>query len=236
MALKFNKCSIFSLLYSQCSENLTRLKRSTKVILPDKILDSIIIKYRGEDLPKPLIFKITSSVGIEVIVGVHSFTSIGNRIFAPEQIMERLCIGDYEEMVDIELCHPLIGTKMVLQPYTDSFIKHPDPKMVLENRIQQYYQVLTKGTDIMIEHSDEVHRLRIVELEPSDTILTLNTDIILEFLPSLETLERERLEKIAQEEQEKIAKEAAEKEAAKKEKYKKKKFVAFSGKGYRLGD
>jgi len=231
MEFTLQKCSIYPFVYSQGSEDLSELEFSSKIILPNSVLDTIIIHYQDKELPEPLCFKITSITGVSIYTSVHSFNSFGNNIYVTDKMLEKLCIESIGEKVVIELFQPPKGSKMCIQPYHDSFIKLDNPKKILETTIEKFYPILTKKNDIFIKYMDEIHKIRIIDLEPYETVLSYNTDIILEFLPSLETIERERLEQ----KRLKLERDKQKAQDNLKKKSSKKKFIPFSGKGYKLG-
>tara|TARA_Y100000590_G_C15703593_1_gene1007716 strand:- start:1452 stop:2171 length:720 start_codon:yes stop_codon:yes gene_type:complete len=237
MTLILHKCSIYPLAFDTSTSNIKELLYSTKAIFPDSILDAIILHFKDTPLPEPLTFKITSQLGMSAHVTVHTFSSLSNRICVPQHILNKLCIQKFGEKVSIDLFEPPKGSKIVLQPNDDCFSQLLGAKNILEKVIKQNYPILIEKESIKFVHDSYTHSITIVKTEPYIIISTYNTDIVVEFLPSIETIKREKELEIAKlkekESKEKLTTQTPPEH--KNTQNNKNKFVPFSGKGYRLG-
>lgn len=152
-----------------------------KIIISNYILEQILSK---EDIiinEEPLIFKITSTNGKSIYVGMHD-SIIDERCFCHYRILQELFIEENSE-VTLEVVKLPKGTKVKIQPSNKEFLEIQDFKSVLEFNLVQNYNVISKGTNITIEHESKLYDLQIVELEPQDAVSLFNTDIEVEFMP-----------------------------------------------------
>ena len=152
-----------------------------KIIISNYILEQILSKDEIVINEEPLIFKITSTNGKSIYVGMHD-SIIDERCFCHYRILQELFIEENSE-VTLEVVKLPKGTKVKIQPSNKEFLEIQDFKSVLEFNLVQNYNVISKGTNITIEHESKLYDLQIVELEPQDAVSLFNTDIEVEFMP-----------------------------------------------------
>ena len=152
-----------------------------KIIISNYILEQILSNNEYEISDEPLMFKITSSNGKSIYVGMHD-SIIDERCFCHYRILQELFIEENTE-VTLEVVKLPKGTKVKIQPSNKEFLEIKDFKTVLEYNLVQNYNVISKGTNITIEHESKLYDLQIIELEPQDAVSLFNTDIEVEFMP-----------------------------------------------------
>lgn len=155
-----------------------------KIIISNYILEQILgSEQENEDIigDEPLIFKITSVNGKSIYVGMHD-SIIDDKCYCHYRILQELFIDENSE-VNLEIIKLPKGTKVKIQPSNKDFLEIEDFKTVLEHNLVQNYNVISKGSNITIEHQSKLYDLQIVELEPQDAVSLFNTDIEVEFMP-----------------------------------------------------
>ena len=165
--------------------NNTALNASGKVILPQSVL-SHILDISHNEITSPLIFTIVKD-GIEIItVGVEEFSGAENYIYLPHYIIEQHWLP-YESEVTIKFEKVKKGTKIELEPHKTSFLDSKlKEKKFLESYISKYYPVLCKGSIILIKDGGDEFYINIKDTVPHDIILTVDTDIEVEFAQPLD--------------------------------------------------
>ena len=155
-----------------------------KIIISNYILEQIFSsEEESEDIigDEPLMFKITSTNGKSVYVGMHD-SIIDEKCYCHYRVLQELFIDENSE-VKLEVIKLPKGTKVKIQPSNKDFLEIEDFKTVLEHNLVQNYNVISKGSNITIEHQSKLYDLQIVELEPQDAVSLFNTDIEVEFMP-----------------------------------------------------
>ena len=156
-----------------------------KIMISSYILEQILTSEQNEDEEiigdEPLMFKITSLNGKFVYVGMHD-SIIDEKCYCHYRILQELFIEEFSE-VNLEVVKLPKGTKVKIQPSNKDFLEIEDFKTVLEHNLVQNYNVISKGSNITIEHDNKLYDLQIIELEPQDAVSLFNTDIEVEFMP-----------------------------------------------------
>jgi hypothetical protein len=155
-----------------------------KIIISNYILEQILSSNQDdeEDIisDEPLMFKISSKNGKSVYVCMHD-SIIDDKCYCHYRILQELFIDENSE-VTLEIVKLPKGTKVKIQPSNKDFLEIKDFKSVLEVNLVQNYNVISKGTNITIEHNSKLYDLQIVELQPQDAVSLFNTDIEVEFM------------------------------------------------------
>lgn len=74
------------------------------------------------------------------------------------------------------------GTFVKIQPHETAFIDLPNPRAVLENSLRNYL-CLTQGDTIVVEFAQKRYAIDIIETRPDRAILTIQTDLQVDFAP-----------------------------------------------------
>lgn len=98
------------------------------------------------------------------------------------------------DQVSIEYTKLKKGTFVKIQPHETAFIDLPNPRAVLENALRNYL-CLTKGDSIVVEFAKKRYAIDIVETKPDDAIMTLQTDLQVDFAPPKDYREEPVLKK-----------------------------------------
>ena len=86
------------------------------------------------------------------------------------------------------------GTFVKIQPHETAFIDLPNPRAVLENSLRNYL-CLTQGDTIVVEFAKKRYAIDIIETRPDHAIMTLQTDIQVDFAPPKDYVEAPVLKK-----------------------------------------
>jgi hypothetical protein len=181
-----------------------------KCILPFKIFNHLLsnnsFSAKGFCC---LIEAIDTDDDISTVLGVEKF---GEKC-DDELIVPKTYLPDTSFVKLTLLTEPIFADKMILQSITNSLETEEDIEGLLVDYIQYYVPVINVGTILTIFS----HQLKVVSLWKDDIEVkytsTLNHDLSVDFLPSLETLARELQEKESRELQEKESRELQEKES-----------------------
>ena len=152
------------------------LEYSNQVILPPEML-AAQPNYTGS-----ILFFTIANKEKKINVGVYEFTDIPDVCYIPYYFMMMLGIkeGDrvqIEQMVE----EPQKATAITLKPQEQAFIELNDPKVILEYHMSRLYPILTLGDVIRIYYDDIVYCLSISKLEPAGVVQTIDCDISLDF-------------------------------------------------------
>lgn len=159
---------------------------------------------------EPLMFVVDGQERVKSIyVTAHEFSAQEGIIYLPARLMQEAFIPEGGKVTVDRVCLPKISS-LKLQPRNNKFAEQTsEPKIALEEAIVSRYQVLTLGDTIQVNG----HELTVIEMTPSTSCITHNSDPEVDFSPSEEQLiidkEREEREKKEQE----IAKQKADEEA-----------------------
>ena len=72
------------------------------------------------------------------------------------------------------------GTFAKIQPHETAFIDLPNPRAVLENTLRNY-SCLSQGETICVQFNNRNYDLDIIETRPHTAILTVETDLNVDF-------------------------------------------------------
>jgi len=237
--------------------NKDTLEKTNNIILPNNILEIII-----DEKIANYFFKITNNtLDIHTFVGVLEFGAPDDTVIVPFWIYEYLVV-DNDSIVEVELIKNIIkGRKVVLEPQDELFFKIPEYDVILETLLSQF-SVLQYNSLIKLNILDNIYYIKIKDIEHNydslfednelkdnnmniniEVIDIINTDLTVEIsnkflMARLKKEKEEQEEKLRKEKEEKLRKEKEEKlrkEKEEEENNKNKPFVAFSGKGHRLG-
>lgn len=135
---------------------------SDKVILPESILNDVIMKFGDEKLPHPLIFKI-STINSTCFVGVKEFST---DLKLPLDIQKKLGLGPHLVNVHIELTDvvneedPFIKIKPITKAGSEELWKS-----ILEARLPQFYTVITSGDRIHLPVGDKEYIFDVLKVK-----------------------------------------------------------------------
>lgn len=198
-------------------ESVKLKEYSNRVILPMFVLDAISKDNRIEF---PLFFYILKD-DKRYYFSIDKFLPDVSDFFIPNHIFEQLGIeyGEYQElMIDFKTLDK--GTHLVLEPHDKEFLKVPDPKSYLETHLVRSYPCLSEGSVIRILYRKGFIDFNVKETKPSNFITALDTDIEVDFEKPLNYVEPPK---------------PPPKKEYKPPPKQNNGFVAFSGKGNKLG-
>lgn len=107
--------------------------------------------------------------------------------------MQHLGLSENVDVL-IESVHLPKGTFVKIQPHETAFIDLPNPKAVLENGLRNYL-CLTQGDSIVVEFAKKRYAIDIIETRPSIAIMTIQTDLEVDFAPPKDFKEEPVLKK-----------------------------------------
>mmetsp|Transcript_19626 Transcript_19626/g.36157 ORF Transcript_19626/g.36157 Transcript_19626/m.36157 type:complete len:271 (-) Transcript_19626:76-888(-) len=152
------------------------VEKGNKIILPGSAADRLV----RLNISYPMLFRITNrSLGTSTHCGVLEFTSEEGTCGLPYWLMQQLVIVEGSDVL-IENVKLPMGNFLKIRPYETAFIDLPNPKAVLETSLRNF-SCLTSGETINIEFAGRNFEIEIVETRPGDAILTIETDINIEF-------------------------------------------------------
>jgi len=164
------------------------LNAGGKVILPQSVLREVM-DISGNEIHSPIVFTIIKNDADLISVGVEEFSSPENYIYLPNFIMEQYWLPhESEVMLRYEKVEK--GTMVELEPHSMTFIdSDAKGKKYLESYISKHYPVLRKGSTILIKENDNEYYINIKNTAPADIILTVDTDLTVEFAQPLDYVE-----------------------------------------------
>ena len=213
-------------------EKYKYLEFSNNIIIPHYILKKI--QDKSDNIEFPIFFELFS-MNYGMPLGINctgsDFLEGIDKIYIPNRIMSNLLLEEGESVYIKYIKDIKKGEKIKIRPHTSDFLDLEDHKQLLESKLINNYNILTKGETIEIEISGETYFIDIVETYPDIAINICNTDIEVDFDTPLDFKEKpilkpEILKKKDDEKNDEI----------KKEEEDGKKFIPFSGIGRRLGD
>ncbi|KAI5949337.1 hypothetical protein KGF54_005572 [Candida jiufengensis] len=158
---------------------------SDKVILPQHILSSIINEISETDLPHPLIFKITNTqdISIYTFIGVKEFTSEDEVIILPKYISTKL---RKPTQITIELLKHIPKSNSLKLKQKNFYANISNWKFFLENKLNQYYTLLIKDDDLILEVDGLRYELEVEEINDNKNLKVasiIDTDVVLDIVP-----------------------------------------------------
>ena len=227
-------------------EKYKKLENSDKILIPLHIMNNIKDKF--EDLKFPLIFEIEKldNEGLELIQDIgmkntikcqaYEFLEGIDDIYIPFRLMQNLWINEGSLItLKYSLKEYQKGNRIVLRPHTSEFLEIEDPKIFLEKGLTENYSVLSREDIIGLSYFENTIYFDVLETSPSETIIVNNTDLEVDFEKPLdykspiipEKEEKNQIDTIPEKD---YIKPIENPDTDNKG------FVAFSGKGYKLGD
>lgn len=234
----------FSYACSSKPELSDRLNHSNKICLPE----SILYEIKEKDVDFPLFFRVKNKIThYGSVCGVEEFTSPPGVCHLPYQIMTDICVEEGTE-VELELVIPPKGDFVKLRFHTSDFAKLSNPKVIMEKIMSKDYPVLTRGQTIVLNYTDlnKTFRVDIMETKPTEVIQIINTNLNVDFAPSLDS----KHDETSNEEKNVVISPSyvehvnvyngpiinSREELLKKYNQWSNGFIPFSGRGYRLGN
>ena len=160
-----------------------------KVYLPSSFLHDL----EEEAFENPLTFRLTNTQNLkQSYCGVQEFTALPDRIILSASLARTLDIKEGEQLFieSVTLPH---ATHVKLKPYQNNFYQIEDPVRDLEREIGKF-SCLVQGEVITVEFSGQRHDLLVEELKPASVCLVIDIELKVDFSPSFENEEKEKLE------------------------------------------
>ena len=136
-------CTVKPLIFCPTSEqNINELSYSNKVILNSKVLETL--SKNIDNLESPMVFKVTNNTVFgtyETFIGVHDFTALGDNIYMPNHIIEKI-FAETDAKIEIEYYVPPKGSYIKLKPQDKNFYEIENIKTNLESIITKNYPVI----------------------------------------------------------------------------------------------
>lgn len=152
---------------------------SSYIVLPPSALVSV---FSTGDIEFPIIYKVKNNkTKCSTFCSVYEFDAEENKCLIPEWVMMQLGL---EEGDPVEILHHAEkldrGEKIIVAPQNENFYNEYNFLEQLENAFLEFI-VLNKNDLISIRVNDRVYHLEVVETFPSDTICTINCDLVIDF-------------------------------------------------------
>ena len=164
---------------------------SNNIILPPSALQVLSHMKNYDDPKNPILFRILNiELNIYTHCGVVEFTAQNGKCYLPANMFDKLCLEEGQQ-VNIRALDLKKGTFIKLQPHKTEFINIPDPKIVLECNLRNYFCV-TQGDTISIKFGKKIYNLDVIECKPDKQIRTLNCDLKVDFDPPKDYKEPEK--------------------------------------------
>ena len=158
------------------------LETSNSVILPPSALAKLAgIKKEGfGDTTNPVLFRILNiDLNVYTNCGVLDFTAEEDTVILPTNMFNRLYLQE-GQMVNLRNIKLPKGKFIKIQPHKTDFINNPNPKVILENSLRNYFCV-TEGDTISVTFNKKIYDLDIIECKPNKAIFILNCDVEVDF-------------------------------------------------------
>ncbi|OMJ82342.1 hypothetical protein SteCoe_17004 [Stentor coeruleus] len=166
------------------------VEKGNMIILPSSAARYIL----SQSSQNPMLFKITNQqLNISSNCGVLEFTAEEGYCLLPYWLMQHLGLSEGGDVLIESVTLPK-GTFVKIQPHETAFIDLPNPKAVLENGLRNYL-CLTKGDSIVIEFAKKRYGIDIIETRPANAIMTIQTDLQVDFAPPKDYKEEPVLKK-----------------------------------------
>jgi ubiquitin fusion degradation protein 1 len=154
----------------------SEVEKGNKIILPGSAAERLV----RLNISYPMLFRITNrSMGTSTHCGVLEFTAEEGTCGLPYWLMQQLVIVEGSDVLIENVSLPM-GNFLKIRPYETAFIDLPNPKAVLETSLRNF-SCLTSGETINIEFAGRNFEIEILETRPAEAILTIETDINIEF-------------------------------------------------------
>lgn len=165
---------------------------TNSVILPPSALAKFTSMRQGfSNKSDPVLFRILNiDLNIYTHCGVIDFTAEEEVCYLPTNMFNRLYLAE-GQMVNLRNVKLECGKFLKIQPHKTEFIEQPNPKVILENGLRNYFCV-TEGDTIAVEFRQKKYNIDIVECKPKKAVLLLNRDIEVDFAPPKDYNEGEK--------------------------------------------
>lgn len=177
------------------SEEIKIMECSNKIIAPDSVIQKLC---QYGNIQSEYVFQINSKRNRVTIGKYYNYNpefgeAEHNTIYVPNYIFEGLSI-EYGDEVSFNFINESLpkGDYIRLQPITNQIMQVDNYQLYLQEHLQKHYTCLIKGESIRIPYFDEVIVMMIHDLTPSDIVSITDTDLAVEFEPSLEQKEIEK--------------------------------------------
>jgi hypothetical protein len=170
---------------------IKQMECSNRIIAPDSVIQQLC---QYENIVSEHVFQINKSEN-RVSIGKY-YTSAtaeqSNAIYVPQYIFEGLSI-EWGAPVTLNFINESIpkGTFARLQPLTNKITEVDDYQTYMQQHLQSNYTCLIQGQSIMFPCFDEQIIMIIHELQPQNIVSITNTDLAIDFEPSIEQREIE---------------------------------------------
>ncbi|CAG9319932.1 unnamed protein product [Blepharisma stoltei] len=156
----------------------TEVEKGNFIILPTSAAQRLV----NLRIDYPMLFKLTNTqLGLFTHCGVLEFTAEEGTCLLPYWLMNHLGISEGGD-VSVESIRLPRGTFVKIQPHTTAFIDLPNPKAVLENALRSY-ACLSQGDSISVQFAGRSFEIDIIETRPGPAIMTIQTDLEVDFAP-----------------------------------------------------
>lgn len=166
----------------------SHLECGDKIIMPASALDHLAYSV----FEFPMLFELLNpDTGRATHCGVQEFVADEGLAFLPNWMMEHMQLreGDLLMVKSVSLEK---ATYVKLQPHCKDFLELSNPRAVLEKTLRNFF-CLTKNDTIMLMHNDKKFYINVLETRPSEAVSIFDTDCEVDFAPSLDYQEPERL-------------------------------------------
>ncbi|KAI1295634.1 Ubiquitin recognition factor in ER-associated degradation protein 1 [Halotydeus destructor] len=157
---------------------LDEIRNGGKIELPQLAVERCV----RSSVPSPFIFKLVKG-DKKVLCSAISFEGPRSQVSVPQWMLEHLGAQVNTNVTIFALTEPIkVGTKVVFQPQSATFLEITDPRAVLE-RAMRNYACLTPGDLIAFWYNNQVYRLLVHETVPNCTINITDCDLQVDFVP-----------------------------------------------------
>jgi hypothetical protein len=184
-------------------DEIKGMECSNRIVAPDSIIQQLC---QYENIVSEHVFQINKSEN-RVSIGKY-YTSANaeqpNAIYVPQYIFEGLGI-EWGSQVTLNFINESIskGTFARLQPLTNKITEIDDYQNYMQQHLQSNYTCLIKGQAIKFPCFDSQIIMIIHELQPDNIVSITNTDLAIDFEPSIEQrdIERQKEEELRKEQE-----------------------------------
>ena len=172
-------------------EKIKLMECSNKIIAPMSVLQKIC-QYNVQPEHIYQINKKKNRVSIEIYYEYSDMNQMNDAIYVPIYIFEGLGI-DYGDTVDLDFVNEVIpkGNYVKMQPVTNQIQEVNDYETYMTGHLERNYTCLCKGDTIKFAYYDDVIEMIIHDLQPANIVSITNTDLSVDFEPSVEQREKE---------------------------------------------
>lgn len=151
-----------------------------KVCLPPQFLES-----HAENLPTLMVLDIVSQANddLHVKCGVIDFNAEPGQIWLPQWMMERLKLGKKDEVTVTLMAGEALpkATSLLFAADEVGDLLRLGAKVILERHLRSF-PILSRDEVIPIEFNGKIYPLKIAGTQPSDHVITVDTDIVVDFV------------------------------------------------------